>query len=279
MIKPRPLVGVGKGAYEMGYTRNWTAEEEAQLSDMWGETTIGTISRKLRRSRNAVIVKKNRLGLGAFTQCGDYVTLNELYRTLYGRNINTYEITSWIRNRNFPVRYRRVEKHRFRVVNLEDFWKWAEKNSGFLDFTQFEKHSLGAEPEWADAKRRADRKRSKMVTMKPWTEADDRKLEMMLAQNRYTYDELSMHLGRTCGAIQRRILDLGLGSRPIKADNHRKWTDEELETLRRMIGSHENYETISKAVGRSAKAIRGTVYRLYKTENLDKAREAMKDGE
>jgi hypothetical protein len=262
----------------MGLGRGWTDEEEALLSDMWGEKTIGTISRRLGRTRNAVIVRKNRLGLGAFTQCGDYVTLNELYRTLYGRNISSYEITSWIRNRNFPVRYRRVEKNRFRVVNIDEFWEWAERNSGFLDFTKFEKHSLGAEPEWVDAKRRADRKRSRMVTMKPWTEAEDKELEHLLAQQRYTYDELSVLMKRTCGAIQRRVIDLGLADRPVRADNHTKWTDEEIGTLLRMIKGHENYETISEAVGKSAKAARGMVYRLYKTENLDRAREAMKDG-
>jgi hypothetical protein len=42
-----------------------------------------------------------------------------------------------------------------------------------------------------------------------------------------------------------------------------------------MIKGHENYETISEAVGRSSKAVRGIVYRLYNTENLDKAREVM----
>jgi hypothetical protein len=268
-------MGVGKGDGRMGLARNWTAEEETQLSDMWGETSIGTISKKLGRSRNAVIVRKNRMGLGAFTQCGDYVTLNELYKTLYGRSVNSYEVTSWIRNRNFPIRYQRVEKNRFRVVNIDDFWEWAEKNSTLLDFSQFEKYSLGAEPEWVDAKRRSDRKRSGMVTTKPWTKAEDKKLERLLAQQRYTYYEMSRHLGRTCGAIQRRIIDLGLGDRPVKAYNHIKWTKEEIDTLNRMIKGHENYETISEAVGRSSKAVRGIVYRLYNTENLDKAREVM----
>jgi hypothetical protein len=261
----------------MGIARNWTAEEETQLSDMWGERTIGTISKKLGRSRNAVIVRKNRLGLGAFTQCGDYVTFNELFKTLYGRNVSSYDITSWIRNRNFPVRYQRVEKNRFRVVNIDEFWKWAEKNSDFLDFSQFGKNSLGAEPDWVDAKRRADRKKSKLFTTQPWTEAEDKKLESLLTQQRYTYNELSILMGRTCGAIQRRVVDLGLKDRPVRADNHAKWTREEIDTLRRMINEHANYETISEAVGKSSKAVRSIVYRLYKTENLDKARERMRN--
>ena len=57
-----------------------------------------------------------------------------------------------------PVKWHRVKKNRFRVIDIEDFWKWAEKNKSLLDFSRFDKYTLGAEPDWVDEKRKADLK-------------------------------------------------------------------------------------------------------------------------
>ena len=55
-----------------------------------------------------------------------------------------------------PVKWHIVKNNRFRVIDIDDFWKWAEKNKSILDFSRFEKYGLGAEPEWVDIKRKAD---------------------------------------------------------------------------------------------------------------------------
>lgn len=77
-------------------------------------------------------------------------------------------------------------------------------------------------------------------------------------------------LGRSEGAIQRRILDLGLKERPLKADNHVKWTPDEYMRLEELIKHRLNYELMSDELGKSVKAIRGRVYSMYLTENLDR---------
>ena len=102
-----------------------------------------------------------------------------------------------------------------------------------------------------------------------WTKANKYK---------YSYIELSKMFNRTEGAIQRRICDLGLRARPIKANNHIKWTDEEYKQLGEMIKARYNYESMSEALGKSAKAIRGRVYDMYITENLDKVVSLIGDG-
>jgi hypothetical protein len=86
-------------------------------------------------------------------------------------------------------------------------------------------------------------------------------------------------LRRTEGAIQRRLCDLGVKDRPIKADNHIRWTQDELIQLGDLIKSGYGYEMISEELGKSSKACRGRVYAMYLTENLDKAREIMGDGD
>ncbi|MEG0854711.1 MAG: hypothetical protein RSF82_12610 [Angelakisella sp.] len=98
-----------------------------------------------------------------------------------------------------------------------------------------------------------------------------------LKEYRYSYDELSRLLHRTCGAIQRRICDLGLKERPIKADNMVKWTEAELALLSSGIRSGQSYELLSVSIGKSSKAIRGKVGATYKTESLDAVRKMMVD--
>jgi hypothetical protein len=68
-------------------------------------------------------------------------------------------------------------------------------------------------------------------------------------------DQLVLHLQRQTGrsreACWRFVLQHGLKSR----DEHRRWTDEEIETLREKLATHSVEET-AKLLGRSANAIR-----------------------
>lgn len=68
----------------MGQAKNWTPQEEEYLEDKWGETSIPYIAKVLGRSETAVIIRAQRLGLGAFLDNGDYVTLCSLQMAVYG---------------------------------------------------------------------------------------------------------------------------------------------------------------------------------------------------
>lgn len=68
----------------------------------------------------------------------------------------------------------------------------------------------------------------------------------LLSKYKYSYKELSLKLQRTEGAIQRRICDLGIKERPVKADNHIKWTESEYMMLGEMIKNGYSYELISE---------------------------------
>lgn len=164
--------------------------------------------------------------------------------------------------------------------NTEEFWKWAEKNQSFLNFANFEENALGLEPEWVKLKRKLDRLKKISYKTTPWTPYDDNYLRDLLKAHRFTYPELSKKLGRTEGAIQRRICDLGIKERPIKADNHTLWTDEQISLLGSLIKQGYHYEAIHEKIpDKSTKAIRGYVFRFYLTESLDKVRRSIGDGE
>lgn len=262
----------------MGLRRNWTKQEEEYLIENWGTLSVGTIAKNLNRSENAVVVRKCRLGLGSFLESGEYITWNQLHIALGIGTADVYKMISWVRNRGFPIHTKRVNNNSFKVVYLDEWWVWAEKNRDFLDFSKFEENLLGKEPQWVKEKRRHDvEKKHKYITT-PWTKTEDEKLLFLVAKQNYTYDDLSKILRRTNGAIQKRLCYLGVKDRPIKADNHTRWTDYDLYRLGELIKSGYGYDLIAEEIGKSSKACRGRVYQMYLTENLDKVREIMGNG-
>ncbi len=254
--------------------KKWSEEEIQYLHDNWGSKSLGTMSRSLKRSICAIQLKASRLKLGAFLESGEYVTWNQLLITI-GAASGGYKLISWVKNRDFPIKTKRINKRICKVVYIEDFWKWAEKNKDLLDFSKFEEYTLGKEPAWVKAKRKHDFEKNTKYIKTPWTAAEDSRLRYLLEQYKYTYLDVSKMLRRTDGAIQKRIRDLGIKARPLKADNHTMWTETEFALLEELIRAGYGYELISEKIGKSAKAIRGRVYCMYSTENLDKVRVTM----
>lgn len=262
--------------------KTWTPEEEQYLEDHWGTVSIPGIAKKLGRTVHAVKVRVTRMGLGGMLGSGDYVTFNQLMIALTDNSKSySYQMESWVRRRGFPIHTKRVDKCVWRVVFLDEFWKWAEQHRSFIDFSKLEPLALGKEPEWVPEQRKKDFQAFALQRKDPWTPDEDSRLKMLLKQHKYGYVELSEILRRSEGAIVRRCNDLGLKERPVRADNHGKasvWTDADYQALADGIRHGDSYPVIGKAVGRSEKAVRGKVYFTYLTEDADKIRTMLKDG-
>lgn len=264
-----------------GY-RAWTAEDEAQLAELWGYFSIDTIAKRLDRTVNAVKVRVNRLGLPPFLLSGDYVTLNLLMNCMTGTNVKSYQLKSWVENRGLPVHTQRRSKgYSVRVVYLEEFWEWAEKNRSFIDFSKLEPLALGKEPEWVPEQRRKDYAAFRLQRKDPWTPLEDQQLMHLLSEQKYGYAELSAMLRRSAGAIQRRCRDLNLKDRPVRVATvgpDSVWTDEMLVILADGIRNGDSYTIIGNKIGKSEKAVRGKVYNTYFTEVADKVMAMLGDG-
>lgn len=258
--------------------KKWSKEEEAYLSEFWGIKSRTAIASHLGRTENAIQIRVQRLGLGSFFENGDYVTLNQIYQALRGRNVSGYQKKSWEENRGLPVHIKRLSEKRVRVVYIDEFWKWAEENRSFIDFSKMEPYILGEEPAWVAEQRRKDFYSCSLQKKTPWTRAEDDRLKMLLSKQKYGYAELSKMLCRTAGAIQRRCTDLGIKDRPVKADNHgvnSVWTDEMYECVANGIRNGDSYSLIGESIGKSEKAVRGKVYYMYLTEDADKVRKML----
>lgn len=254
----------------------WSEEEKQYLEENWGKYSISNIANKLNRTVNGVRIKAYKMGLGNFLEAGDYITLHQFIIAI-GKKGNERDIVTRLIRYGFPIHYKKIISKSVKIVYLEEFWKWTESNQTKLDFSNFKEGTLGSEPSWAKTKRKNDIRKSKVNT-KPWTKDEDERLKYYLNQYKYSYMDLSKMLNRTCGAIQKRVLTLGIKARPIKADNHIKWTEEEFNILTNLIKERCSYVEMQNILGKSDKAIRGMVFRTYLTESLDKVAQMMKDG-
>ena len=163
--------------------KKWTDKEEAYLQDKWGTVSIKGLSKALGRSENAIIVRAKRLGCGAHLAGDTRISLNQLMLAIYGKNMLGYTSDKLIRH-GLPVKWHVVRKNRFRVIDIDVFWKWAEDNKSILDFSRFEKYGLGAEPDWVDVKRKADYKKLQLHGQHnaAWTKTEDDKLRYLLSK-------------------------------------------------------------------------------------------------
>ena len=237
--------------------RTWTKEEIEYLKEKWGNVSIPILAKKLNRSVNAVKLKAGRLNLGPMLENGAYVTLNQLAIALTGKNFSSYCKKSWIENRGMPVHNKKVIKNTFKIVYLDEFWKWAEKNRSFLDFSKMEPLTLGKEPEWVNEQRKKDYKSNALQRKDKWTPYEDDKLRYLLKQQKYGYAEVAEILYRSEGAIQRRCMDLAIRERPVKADiGGNLWTDDMYRIITKGIKNGDSYSLIANRIGKSEKALR-----------------------
>lgn len=229
-------------------TKAWSAKDKEYLATAWGTTSIEGIAKSVNRSTNAVILKARRLGLERYTLSGDYITLRELIVSLGFPSSYTHMYKKYSKL-GLPIKNKLILSKSIRVINLDDFWKWAAECKTKLNFANFTEGALGLEPEWVAEKRRVDRMSPSNISHnKPWTKQADNLLIGLTKSNRYSYQDLSKELNRSECAIKRRLLDLKVPYRPVPRDNHIKWTTEENI---RMLELHEQ--------GYSTKAIADTL--------------------
>lgn len=250
----------------MGRNKKWNTEELEYLEENWGALTIPSIANHLGRTVNAVKIKAQRLEFTRHIHSGDYLTLNQLFVALGRNNGSTYTVNQWI-DKGLPVKYKKSITKKYAVIYIDEFWKWAERNRMLIDFSKVEKNILGKEPDWVKDQRKADIAAAKYKKT-PWTSSEDALLKYMLNAYRYSYRDVSLRLKRTEGAIKRRMIDLKLKQRPIKADNHNLWTNEEVEILIDMYKKGYIAEIIAEKIPRSALAIRGKIEKMIRDNEL-----------
>lgn len=253
----------------------WTKEEENFLIENWGVLSIPQIANKLNKTEKAISMKKHRLKLGPFIENGDYISGNELFKTLgYSNPRSVLNKTIW-KDNGFPMFNKKINTKRVKCVNVNKFWLWAKKNQDLLDFSGYTQYALGKEPKWVNEKRIKDRQKRKYIESK-WTQKEDEYLIFLVNQFKYTCKEISDKLNRSENAIHHRLSVLKVMARPL-SESKKRWSKDEIKILKDLILEGYNYEEISNKLSRSINSIKTKVYYLCKTKKIDKAKKILEE--
>ncbi|NGT65557.1 hypothetical protein [Clostridium perfringens] len=207
--------------------RIWTEEDINYLREKWGLVSVDVIAQKLNRTVISVRKKASYLKLGKWIDNIQYIKFRELIMALGYSESGYCYLKKKFKLLNFPMMSKKVSKMKVEVVDIEEFWKWAEKNKSELNFANFNEGVLGKEPNWVKEKRKSDQiNPAKVNVKKRWTKEEDNLLIAKVKSNTYTYKMISEDLFRTESAIKRRLMDLNVPYRPIP-EGWKPWSEEE----------------------------------------------------
>lgn len=264
----------------MGLNRCWTKEDEDYLQEAWGTKSVQAISKHLDRSENAVVIRARRNKLGAFTESGTYITFHQLLLAVF--NIKKAQGYSWMRETwqkyGLKMRLKKVNHSKVWVVNLEDFWKFAEHNRHRIDFSRMEKFALGVEPPWLEEQRQLDElAHVNNATQSKWTPYELSILKHYAESGKHSVNEIAKLVGRSEGAVARKCRDLHYDIKICK-NKCKYFSEEELNFIAQEIIRGNHYAAIAQQLGRSEKSIRGVIYQRLGTESPDKVRYLLQNG-
>ena len=243
--------------------RIWTIEEYQFLKDNWGKLSKKEIAEKLKRSLNTVNVKACRIGLKDYFIYSEEITLNNLHKMIYHRDSDSYTVYVW-QSYQMPIKSTKPCKDAtYKTIKIADFLSWFEQNKRVINLCLSDEGCFGVdEPDWLKEKRNADKRAAAYGPHnRKWTAEETNTLIKMVNSQKYGYREISIALKRTEGAIKRRMLDIKLEKRPIKAENHNKWKQEEIDKLRDLWLKGYQSCIIAEYINRSALSINGMLER------------------
>lgn len=186
----------------MGRHNAWKPHEINFLEENWGKYKVSTLAKQLQRPENGVLLKAKRLGLGPSKEGQGLLNANQLASAL---GVDRHAITDyWIAKCGLKaVRKATRAIYKFWLIDIKDFWKWAEDNQDKFDTRRFETHTLGAEPAWMKLKRREDMN-IPVKRFKKWTPAEDDRLRSLFKSGLYTYKQIGELMGRSHESVERR---------------------------------------------------------------------------
>ena len=242
----------------MAKGRRWTTEEDEFLIEKWGVNSLKFIAKKLNRTVKAVRVRATRLELGEFHKSGELLMFTELVEALGYSYVE--EVFNKFTKRGCPIKYVLYDKKRYRKINIEKFWEWAENNQDVVNFSKFEKNSLGKEPSWVDEKRKID-KMNYANSRVLWNKEQERLLIAKAKSGKYTLRDLAIEFNRSEQSIRRKLFDLG--ENPIKKQRKKiRYSKEEELKILEMKEKGFDCSIIARELNRSESGIKDKYNRL-----------------
>lgn len=234
----------------------WTEEETEYLCEQWGTTTIKRLSQNLGRTESAIALRAVELGLGKWVHNSSLLTFSEIAD---GMGYSVGWVDRLVEKGLKVKRKRGTPGMTYRLVELNDLWKFLEKHKDEFDLSRMEPGAFGKEPDWVAGARRRSAMRGPIK--RHWTpEMEGRLLAEAKRGDRTAYD-IAEKFGMSVDAVKSKLRNLG--GPKLKPRRNRAWTAKEKAKLKRMMKAGKSQKEMAEALGRTIPAIRGAVHRLY----------------
>lgn len=194
----------------------WTEKEEEFLKEKWGITTVDTIAKNIKRSRNSVLLKAYQISLRDQVNAnGLYFTPTEISEIL---NINIRTLYTWMNNGLINYKRFRVGKKIKYQISVDNFCEFIENNqnkwnaneadidlirSYYVSYALLDEGNLAFKEEstrWLEEKVNRDKHEFRKL-MKPWTTKEEQELINMVRDG-FTNQEICSRLGRTIASTK-----------------------------------------------------------------------------
>lgn len=237
----------------------WSEKENAFLIENAGKLSLEQIAKKLGRPFRYTEVKAGELGVANGKLLSALYTSNQFSKVM---GVASSTIGRWT---DLGLKYR-WKKYRtsfeFKMIDIEDFYKWGESHQDLLDTRKIKVDNLGNEPGWLKEKRKKDAaqpiKRNQL-----WSKNEELLL-VALFDAGVSKEDIATRLSRTVSGIDRKISDLkALGYLAI-APKGDFYTEAQTKTLLEYKAQGLSYRQIGLKTGRTKGGVAKKVEQLRK---------------
>lgn len=240
----------------------YSNEAEKYLREHYGETSMYNVQKDLKKitgkllTYNAIRIKAYRYGLESMQQARSCILVKDLNKYL-----NTQQGSRYAVEGGFTRKEKGINGS---IVNVQKFWKWAEKTN--IDLTGYERGTLLPEPK-ADASGRSwlDRRIAQQVTEKHnapnWDNFKVAKLKRLVKEKKLTRQQIADILGVNIYQLNYQVEKLEL-AQTVKI----KVTDKEREEVRELYKNGATIAELMKMYSRCRKTIKNIIKGMYADE-------------
>lgn len=190
----------------------WSETEILYLLNNAGKKSLEQIARKLGRSYAYTVVKAGELGVANGKLISPLYTANQLAKVL---GVASSTVINWTEDQGLPFKWVKLRKSfSYKMIDMSDFYQWAESRQDQIDTRKFKVTNLGKEPSWLIAKRKQDSVKPRAYA-RPWTIEDEQRLVALVSAGT-SKKEIACLLQRSEFGIQRKVDRLKIrGDLPI----------------------------------------------------------------
>lgn len=212
--------------------RKWSDDDKSYLIENWGQTSVETLAKNLKRKPQAVMQQAHKMKLEHLYCLTDSLTLTEFQ--LY-TGISRDRIINTLLKYDFPLNSKRLtSKKKIYNVDIDKALKWMESHQDLFDGSKVSEDIFIPEPKWLTEKRRKDRvdktNINYQVKKTNWTDEEISYAKSLLGIG-LSHEEIAKKLHRSKQSVQFKLAKNGQAYKSSKF-----WTGKEFKYIR------ENWE-------------------------------------